>query len=167
MSNYIYISSLPQENFDATISSSSLLGIISDGGSFTNYKSVRAVLTKVPSASFAISSSYCNRSLSSSYSDISAYSTTASYSLNGGSGGASLTTGALYPITSSWSESSSWADLSGVVLKSQPYAPMRVSTDGSIYLYNQDTLLWHELSVQGVTGSVAVVANQTGVEEVP
>ncbi len=38
----------------------------------------------------------------------SSYALTSSYSLNGGSGGTTLTTGSFYPITSSWSTTSSY-----------------------------------------------------------
>jgi hypothetical protein len=57
-----------------------------------------------------VSSSWASSSLSSSYSNL---ALTASYALNGGSGGTTLETGSTYPITSSWSVSASWAPGSG------------------------------------------------------
>jgi hypothetical protein len=62
-------------------------------------------------STYQITSSWANRAVSSSYFSGSivgsvtsaSYALTASYSLNGGSTGTTLTTGSFYPITSSWS----------------------------------------------------------------
>jgi hypothetical protein len=72
------------------------------------------------SASFAptntnITASWSNNSLTASYnlnSVSSSYALTASFALNGGSGGTTLTTGSTYPITSSWANNATSASYS-------------------------------------------------------
>ena len=72
------------------------------------------------------------------------YALTASYALNGGTGGATLTTGSTYPITSSWSNNtitSSYISGSGVRI-----------INGALQLFNPINNAWYTLRVSGSTG---------------
>ena len=65
----------------------------------------------------------------------SSYALTASYSLNGGSGGGTFVTGGTYPITASWAQTASY-----------------FSQSAPIY-YDSDNNKYYSITIQGITGS--------------
>jgi hypothetical protein len=54
-----------------------------------------------------------------------------------------------------------------IVVRQQDGSPFKVGTDGTPYLYNPTTQMYHRLTLQGLEGQVVVTADQTGVSVIP
>jgi len=119
--------------------------------------------TTATSSSFASTSSYNLNSISSSFSNnaltasyvensvSSSYALTASFSLNGGGGGTTLTTGSTYPITSSWANNvitASYALVAGSGGGSTPAVSV-ASLNNQTILYNFSSS--QEATITGLT----------------
>lgn len=100
VSNTTLYASQSQWSVSASYASSSTTAATATNLGLTAYN---ISVTQASQSRLSITSSYASSSVSSSY------SLTASYALNGGSSGTTLTSGSFYPITSSWSLSSSYA----------------------------------------------------------
>jgi len=125
------------------VTSSNIYGVVSSA----SWSPFISVIT-VPSASWVSASAFIITAQTASYITASniygvvssaSFATTASYALNGGSGGTSLTTGATYPITSSWAITASYALNGGSGGVSQITVPSASWVSASVFITTAQT----------------------------
>jgi hypothetical protein len=134
------------------------LDVFDDGdGNFTTQRTTATGTGSIFNSSSMYTGMFVTNSLSSSWASSSlssSYTLTASYALNGGSGGSTLVTGSTYPITSSWAlrtVSSSYITQSVITSSYADFAPVLFSNvriiNGDLIIRSSDTGNWYALSV--------------------
>lgn len=105
--------------------------------------------------------------VTSSWSNSSSYAITASYSLNGGSGGTSLITGSTYPITSSWAELSTTSSFASSAHESfsSSYSITSLTSDFALIAgtsITSTTASYVRTGSRAITASYADIAGNSG-----